>query len=188
MSTPVHALPSIYQPLLCIVFTWPSGTDEPDDSASNAIGAIDYIDLIVDALFMTDVLINMRTAFLRPHATRSLVLETRSRVIAVRYLKTTFLPDVVSSLPYQWISPVVNEAFGFSRVPRLLKLTRLLRLIKFMRLNRVKRNVDNFKASVGMSHAVYRGVSFLIVFFFTVHSIACILYFAGTLSLRDSDG
>ncbi len=170
------------------------GTEDDSESVAAGVDIIDYIDLLVDAVFMVDVVINLRTAFLRPHATRSLVLETRGRVVAMRYLKTSFVPDVVSSLPYQWITPIINEVAGFSKgtislyctafrfyshsftVPRLFKLIRLLRLIKFMRLNRVTRTASNFKSSVGMSHAVYRGISFVLVFFLTVHIIACCLY------------
>jgi hypothetical protein len=163
-------------------------SDEIGDTAASTSGVLDYIDLFTDIVFMTDVCINFRTAFLRPHATRSMVLETRGRVIAVRYIKTSFLTDVVSSLPIQYMSPLISEAVGFSKVPRLFKLIRLLRLIKFFRVNRVKRTASTFKDSVGMSHAVYRGLSFVIVFFFTVHTIACALYFVGTLYFRDPNG
>jgi hypothetical protein len=166
----------------------PPNSDESVDTAASINGALDYIDLFADVVFMLDVCINFRTAFLRPHATRSLVLETRGRVIAVRYLKTSFLTDLISSIPFQYMSPMISEAVGFSKVPRLFKLIRLLRLIKFFRVNRVKRTASSFKDSVGMSHAVYRGLSFLIVFFFTVHTIACALYFVGTLYFRDHDG
>jgi hypothetical protein len=176
------------------------GTEDDSESVSAGVDVVDYIDLFVDAAFMVDVAINLRTAFLRPHATRSLVLETRGHVVAMRYFKTSFVPDVVSSLPYQWITPIINEIAGFSKgtislhstrfrfyshlfaVPRLFKLIRLLRLIKFMRLNRVTRTASNFKSSVGMSHAVFRGISFIVVFFLTVHIIACCLYDALELS------
>ena len=176
------------------------GTEDDLESVAEGVDVVDYIDLFVDAAFMVDVVINLRTAFLRPHATRSLVLETRGHVVAMRYFKTSFVPDVVSSLPYQWIAPIINEVAGFSKgtisphstrfrfyfhwfaVPRLFKLIRLLRLIKFMRLNRVTRTASNFKSSVGMSHAVFRGISFVVVFFLTVHIIACCLYDAAMLS------
>lgn len=91
------------------------GTEDDSESAVSGVDIVDYIDLIVDAVFMVDVVINLRTAFLRPHATRSLVLETRGPVVAMRYLKTSFVPDVVSSLPYQWIAPIINEVAGFSK-------------------------------------------------------------------------
>jgi hypothetical protein len=167
----------------------PPGTDEDLDASSAVdVGWLDYVDLAIDAIFMMDVLLNFRTAFLRPHSTRSSILETRGRVIAVRYLKTSFLPDVVSSLPYQWITPLVSEVAGFSKFPRLFKLVRLLRLIKFLRLTRMSRTAANFKASVGMSQAVYRGATFLLIFSLTLHVIACFLYFVGTLYYRDPGG
>jgi hypothetical protein len=96
--------------------------------------------------------------------------------------------DVLSSLPYQWISPLINEVAGFSKVPRLFKLVRLLRLIKLIRLTRVARTAENFKAFIGMSRAVSRAASFLLIFSLIVHIIACVLYFCGTLNFRDPDG
>lgn len=140
----------------------PPGQDESlDTSADNQSNWADYLDLCIDAVFMIDVLLNFRTAFFREHKTRSMVLETRGRVIALRYLKTSFLPDVFSSLPYQWISPVINEVAGFSKVPRLFKLMRLLRLIKLVRLTRITRTASNFKAYIGMTRAVSRAASFV---------------------------
>ena len=51
--------------------------------------------------FKPPPLLILVAAFMRPHATLSSVLEIRGKVIATRYLKTNFLPDLVSSLPYQ---------------------------------------------------------------------------------------
>ena len=83
------------------IYVAPGNDEDLDTSSAVAeVGALDYLDLTIDAIFMMDVLLNFRTAFLRPHSTRSSILETRARVIAVRYMKTSFLPDVVSSLPY----------------------------------------------------------------------------------------
>ena len=83
------------------IYVAPGNDEDLDTSSAVAeVGVLDYLDLTIDAIFMMDVLLNFRTAFLRPHSTRSSILETRARVIAVRYIKTSFLPDVVSSLPY----------------------------------------------------------------------------------------
>ena len=95
---------------------------------------------------------------------------------------------MLSSLPYQWISPLINEVAGFSKVPRLFKLVRLLRLIKLFRLTRVARTAANFKAHIGMSRAFSRAASFLLIFSLIVHIIACVLYFCGTLNFRDPNG
>lgn len=183
----------------------PPGQEESlDSSVVSQTSVADYVDLAVDVVFMLDVLFNFRTAFFREHKTRSMVLETRSRVIALRYVKTSFLPDVMSSLPYQWISPIINEVAGFSKVPRLFKLMRLLRLIKLVRLTRISRTATNFKAYVGMTRAVSRAVSFvsvhfvfaiifcntrqILIFSWVIHIIACVLYFCGTLNFRDPNG
>ena len=59
--------------------------------------SVKVIDAIVDLLFLIDIIITFRTTFLDP----KLSIEVRDpHVIGLRYLKSSFFIDLISSVPF----------------------------------------------------------------------------------------
>ena len=79
---------------------------------------------IVDCVFILDIFINFRTAFVRADCE----LEMDFKLIARRYLHGQFCIDFVASVPIDWfITTGASNAIGAVKIPRLLRLFRLIK-------------------------------------------------------------
>lgn len=101
-------------------------------------------DLCVDVFFAIDIVLTFFTAY---NETSDTVVVSRSK-IALRYLKGTFLLDVLTTIPFQLIQKISMDSENVQltgetqnakilriiRLQRLYRLFRLFRLIKLMRL------------------------------------------------------
>ena len=65
-----------------------------------------WVDTLIDTFFIIDVVLTFRTAYVLPTG----FLETRSREIAVNYLRGWFWIDVTASLPLTYITIVASVA------------------------------------------------------------------------------
>ena len=101
----------------------------------------EYLDLSIDSYFVTDVIINIFTAY--PDPVTGLLI-TNIRAIVLNYLKTDFLFDVVASFPFSILDAAFNiSASGsgtnfakLAKLPRLYRLARIVRIIKIGKLVR----------------------------------------------------
>ncbi|XP_051164446.1 potassium voltage-gated channel subfamily H member 8 isoform X2 [Leptopilina boulardi] len=120
-------------------------------------------DVVVESLFITDIILNFRTTYVN----RKGEVVSNSKSIAVNYLKSWFLVDLVAALPFDllYASDVYSgEESGQSHI-HLVKLTRLLRLARLLQ------KMDRFSQYSAMILA-------LLMIFFTLvaHWLACIWY------------
>jgi len=100
-----------------------------------------YLDLSIETYFVTDVILNIFTAY--PDPVTGLLI-TNIRAIVLNYLRTDFLFDVVASFPFS----ILNAAFNISasgsstnlvklaKLPRLYRLARIVRIIKIGKIVR----------------------------------------------------
>lgn len=73
------------------------------------IEAILIITGMVDCMFILDIFINFRTTYIQ---TSSDKLEREPRMIAVHYLKSWFLIDLLAAIPFDWIMYEQEEKEG----------------------------------------------------------------------------
>ena len=106
-------------------------------------GAWFYFNLCLDAAFLTDVVINMFSAYYDEDNR----LVTNRRKIIMTYLRGWFLVDLVVSFPFNLIENQLDSGTNsgnYNNILRLLRLPRLYRLLKIARLikliNFVKRS------------------------------------------------
>ena len=108
------------------------------------------MDLIIDAVFITDIVLNFRTAWMSkdPDDYGRYVFKTRDA--AVRYCKGWFTVDLLSVIPFYFIDIYLlyaevpaSAASSITRVPKMLKMVRLAKLLRVLRASQI------FKRSVG---------------------------------------
>jgi len=58
------------------------------------------LSLIVDCMFVLDILLNFRTTYIQ---SSSDVMERNPKKLAVNYLKTWFIIDLLAAIPFDWI-------------------------------------------------------------------------------------
>ncbi|XP_051980497.1 potassium voltage-gated channel subfamily H member 1 isoform X1 [Xyrauchen texanus] len=128
------------------------------------------VDSIVDVIFLVDIVLNFHTTFVGPAGE----VISDPKLIRMNYVKTWFVIDLLSCLPYDVINAFENVDEGISSLFSSLKVVRLLRL------GRVARKLD---------HYIEYGAAVLIllvcVFGLAAHWLACIWYSIGDYEIID---
>uniref|UniRef100_A0A8C2GTT6 Voltage-gated inwardly rectifying potassium channel KCNH2 n=1 Tax=Cyprinus carpio TaxID=7962 RepID=A0A8C2GTT6_CYPCA len=133
---------------------------------------LNVVDLIVDIMFIIDIIINFRTTYV--NANDEVV--SHPLRIAVHYFKGWFLIDMVAAIPFDLLIDRTGEEMSTTLIG-LLKTARLLRLV------RVARKLDRY-SEYGAA------VLFLLMCTFALiaHWLACIWFAIGNVEQNRSIG
>merc|ERR1719353_69 len=101
------------------------------------------------------------------------------RLIIKRYLKTWFVVDLVSVLPFDVVA-LVYESETLSKLS-LLRVVRLIRLLKLVRLLRGMRIIKRYELEVGFPYKKITLMSLVIIVIVAWHWVACALGVANAL-------
>ncbi|KAL2085358.1 hypothetical protein ACEWY4_018678 [Coilia grayii] len=148
--------------------------NDQEDQRIQACGyscPLNVVDLIVDIMFIIDILINFRTTYV--NANDEVV--SHPIKIAVHYFKGWFLIDMVAAIPFDLL--IYRNGEETTTLIGLLKTARLLRLV------RVARKLDRY-SEYGAA------VLFLLMCTFALiaHWLACIWYAIGSVERGGSIG
>lgn len=96
-------------------------------------------EVIVDASFWVDIVLNFRTAFTEPSAHVDEALVTSYRRIVLRYIRGFFILDFVSTVPWDLVNASMGLAqlFKISKVGKLVRVMRMLKITKMLRVFKV---------------------------------------------------
>ncbi|KAJ8366130.1 hypothetical protein SKAU_G00149610 [Synaphobranchus kaupii] len=130
------------------------------------------VDSIVDVIFLVDIVLNFHTTFVGPAGE----VISDPKLIRMNYVKTWFVIDLLSCLPYDVINAFENVDEGLSSLFSSLKVVRLLRL------GRVARKLDHY---IEYGAAVL--VLLVCVFGLAAHWLACIWFSIGDYEVIDED-
>uniref|UniRef100_A0A8C3RZ36 Potassium voltage-gated channel subfamily H member 2 n=1 Tax=Chelydra serpentina TaxID=8475 RepID=A0A8C3RZ36_CHESE len=134
---------------------------------------LNVVDLLVDIMFLIDILINFRTTYVNSNEE---VVSQPAR-IAIHYFKGWFLIDMVAAIPFDLL--IFGSGSGSEETTTLIGLLKTARLL---RLVRVARKLDRY-SEYGAA------VLFLLMCTFALiaHWLACIWYAIGNVE-RQSIG
>ncbi|XP_077410355.1 voltage-gated inwardly rectifying potassium channel KCNH2 isoform X1 [Vanacampus margaritifer] len=132
---------------------------------------LNVVDLIVDIMFIIDIVINFRTTYVNSNDE----VVSHPLRIAVHYFKGWFLIDMVAAIPFDLL--IYRSGEETTTLIGLLKTARLLRLV------RVARKLDRY-SEYGAA------VLFLLMCTFALiaHWLACIWYAIGNVERNGSIG
>ncbi|KAM9196884.1 voltage-gated delayed rectifier potassium channel KCNH1 isoform 1-T1 [Mergus octosetaceus] len=155
------------------------------------------VDSIVDVIFLVDIVLNFHTTFVGPAGE----VISDPKLIRMNYLKTWFVIDLLSCLPYDVINafenvdevsilvplppPNYNLTFGTGEGRRKKGISSLfssLKVVRLLRLGRVARKLDHY---IEYGAAVL--VLLVCVFGLAAHWLACIWYSIGDYEVIDED-
>lgn len=134
---------------------------------------------IANVFFMVDPVFTFFTGY----KSRMGVLVMSPHRIAMRYLKTWLIPDVLAGVPWEWCSP------GRTRLPTLFKMLRLLRFTRLLRSFRTTIMTKHMKMVIEESQVIAFAVGvgkILYCVFCCTHWAACCWYVVGTRSGEDA--
>ncbi|XP_074661271.1 voltage-gated inwardly rectifying potassium channel KCNH7-like [Tubulanus polymorphus] len=129
------------------------------NAETNQADPLVIIDLIVDIMFIADILINFRTTYVQ---SGEVIADPQK--IAINYVKGWFLLDAIAAIPFDLL------LFG-SGTSDTMTITGVLKTARLLRLLRVARRIDQY-SEYGAA------VLLLLMAMFTLiaHWLACIFY------------
>ncbi|KAL4656345.1 potassium voltage-gated channel subfamily H member 5 isoform X1 [Arapaima gigas] len=152
------------------------------------------LDSVVDVIFLVDIVLNFHTTFVGPGGE----VISDPKLIRMNYLKTWFVIDLLSCLPYDIINAFENvDEVNFNPVPSVLLLSdhlpssfsppqgisslfSSLKVVRLLRLGRVARKLDHY-----LEYGAAVLVLLVCVFGLVAHWLACIWYSIGDYEVID---
>ncbi|KAI6177055.1 Potassium voltage-gated channel subfamily H member 6 [Aphelenchoides bicaudatus] len=129
---------------------------------------LEIIDLIVDIMFIVDIIINFRTTFVNENDE---VVSDPGK-IARHYFTGWFIIDMIAAVPFDLLLANTGEEATTTNIIGLLKAARLLRLV------RVARKLDRY-SEYGAAVLLLLMATFALI----AHWLACIWYAIGSHEL-----
>ncbi|XP_041434151.1 potassium voltage-gated channel subfamily H member 7 isoform X2 [Xenopus laevis] len=126
---------------------------------------LNVVDLIVDIMFIIDILINFRTTYVNPNEE---VVSDPAK-IAIHYFKGWFLIDMVAAIPFD----LLIFGSGSDETTTLIGLLKTARLLRLVRVARKLDRYSEYGAAVLML--------LMCIFALIAHWLACIWYAIGNV-------
>ncbi|XP_067252240.1 potassium/sodium hyperpolarization-activated cyclic nucleotide-gated channel 2 isoform X3 [Chanodichthys erythropterus] len=103
--------------------------------------------VVSDTFFLMDLVLNFRTGIVYEDNTE-IILDPEK--IKMKYLKTWFIVDFVSSIPVDYIFLIVekgidSEVYKTARALRIVRFTKILSLLRLLRLSRLIRYIHQWE-------------------------------------------
>ncbi|XP_056408229.1 potassium/sodium hyperpolarization-activated cyclic nucleotide-gated channel 3-like [Hyla sarda] len=112
--------------------------------------------VLSDTLFLADLILNFRTGIVVEDNTE-IILDPHT--IKMKYLKSWFLVDFVSSIPVDYIFLIVDletnvdtEVYKTARALRIVRFTKILSLLRLLRLSRLIRYIHQWEEIFHMTY------------------------------------
>ncbi|XP_013414999.1 potassium voltage-gated channel subfamily H member 1 [Lingula anatina] len=127
------------------------------------------VDSIVDVVFFVDIILNFHTTFVGPGGE----IVSDPKIIRMNYLKSWFVIDLLSCLPYDVFNAFQHVDESISSIFSALKVVRLLRL------GRVVRKLDHY-----LEYGAAVLVILVFCFVLVAHWFACLWYSIGMTEVQ----
>ncbi|XP_057304856.1 potassium voltage-gated channel unc-103-like isoform X2 [Hydractinia symbiolongicarpus] len=132
------------------------------------INTLLVLDLILELIFMCDIVVNFRTTYIEPKTGK---LVTNPSDISKNYLKGWFLVDCIATVPFELIMLLNNSLLPYVAVLKIFRLLRLFRVIR-----RVNRYIE---------HTTSLLLLMMFSFALLAHWFACIWYVIGYREMQN---
>ena len=138
----------------------------------------DNYDSLQFAFFVFDIFLNFNTAY---NFEGDLIRDRR--LIAIKYLKGWFWPDVISAFPFQTVITLIqgqdNNSTRLFRVFRFLRFFKTIRIVRIIKLRRILTKSEEYIDNSTLFNGIISLVKLSMIIFFLAHWCACIWYFIG---------
>ncbi|XP_028649206.1 potassium/sodium hyperpolarization-activated cyclic nucleotide-gated channel 3 [Erpetoichthys calabaricus] len=140
--------------------------------------------VVSDTFFLIDLVLNFRTGIVKEDNTE-IILDPHT--IKMKYLKSWFLVDFVSSIPVDYIFLIVDleprvdsEVYRTARALRIVRFTKILSLLRLLRLSRLIRYIHQweeiFHMTYDLASAVVRIVNLIGMMLLLCHWDGCLQF------------
>ncbi|XP_038147113.1 potassium/sodium hyperpolarization-activated cyclic nucleotide-gated channel 1-like [Cyprinodon tularosa] len=110
--------------------------------------------VVSDTFFLIDLVLNFRTGIVKEDNTE-IILDPQQ--IKIKYLKSWFVVDFVSSIPVDYIFLIVetridSDFYKTARALRIVRFTKILSLLRLLRLSRLIRYIHQWEEVFHMTY------------------------------------
>ncbi|XP_029289902.1 LOW QUALITY PROTEIN: potassium/sodium hyperpolarization-activated cyclic nucleotide-gated channel 3-like [Cottoperca gobio] len=110
--------------------------------------------VVSDTFFLMDLVLNFRTGIVKEDNTE-IILDPHK--IKIKYLKTWFVVDFISSIPVDYIFLIVetridSDFYKTARALRIVRFTKILSLLRLLRLSRLIRYIHQWEEVFHMTY------------------------------------
>ncbi|KAJ3597004.1 hypothetical protein NHX12_003404 [Muraenolepis orangiensis] len=110
--------------------------------------------VVSDTFFLVDLVLNFRTGIVKEDNTE-IILDPQK--IKIRYLKSWFMVDFISSIPVDYIFLIVetridSDFYKTARALRIVRFTKILSLLRLLRLSRLIRYIHQWEEVFHMTY------------------------------------
>ncbi|MEQ2251022.1 Potassium/sodium hyperpolarization-activated cyclic nucleotide-gated channel 4 [Ilyodon furcidens] len=110
--------------------------------------------VVSDTFFLLDLVLNFRTGIVKEDNTE-IILDPQQ--IKIKYLKSWFVVDFVSSIPVDYIFLIVetridSDFYKTARALRIVRFTKILSLLRLLRLSRLIRYIHQWEEVFHMTY------------------------------------
>jgi len=151
---------------------------------TQSIGIMFVINCMIDLIFLLDMILQFFTMYPK-QSNFGESWEHRPRKIAVNYLKTWFLIDFISIIPFDLVS-IIAQSEVLQRV-KVVKIVRLLRLLKLVRIFRAIRIFKHFELHMSITYGKLALIKFFCMLMIIAHWLASLWCLSLTL-VDEEDG
>lgn len=114
--------------------------------------------VVSDTFFLIDLVLNFRTGIVVEDNTEIILDPQR---IKMKYLKSWFVVDFISSIPVDYIFLIVetridSEVYKTARALRIVRFTKILSLLRLLRLSRLIRYIHQWEEVSGQTQTSWR--------------------------------
>nr|O70507.2 RecName: Full=Potassium/sodium hyperpolarization-activated cyclic nucleotide-gated channel 4; AltName: Full=Brain cyclic nucleotide-gated channel 3; Short=BCNG-3 [Mus musculus] len=138
--------------------------------------------VVSDTFFLIDLVLNFRTGIVVEDNTEIILDPQR---IKMKYLKSWFVVDFISSIPVEYIFLIVetridSEVYKTARAVRIVRFTKILSLLRLLRLSRLIRYIHQweeiFHMTYDLASAVVRIVNLIGMMLLLCHWDGCLQF------------
>lgn len=131
---------------------------------------VNNCELIMNIFFLIDIVINFNTAVIE----NNLIIIDR-KVIAIKYLKSFFFIDLVSSIPLEILlgnTSSINKLLRFLKIPKLIRIFKMSKLSIFEKIfEKYDRVAYYFRIRMGF----LKIIKIFVITFILLHLASCLL-------------
>ncbi|XP_078055943.1 potassium/sodium hyperpolarization-activated cyclic nucleotide-gated channel 4-like [Mustelus asterias] len=149
--------------------------------------------VVSDTFFLVDLVLNFRTGIVVEDNTEIILDPQR---IKMKYLKSWFVVDFISSIPVDYIFLIVetridSEVYKTARALRIVRFTKILSLLRLLRLSRLIRYIHQweeiFHMTYDLASAVVRIVNLIGMMLLLCHWDGCLQFLVPMLQEFPAD-
>ncbi|KAA0724345.1 Potassium/sodium hyperpolarization-activated cyclic nucleotide-gated channel 4 [Triplophysa tibetana] len=149
--------------------------------------------VVSDTFFLVDLVLNFRTGIVKEDSTE-IILDPQE--IKVKYLRSWFAVDFISSIPVDYIFLIVetridSDFYKTARALRIVRFTKILSLLRLLRLSRLIRYIHQweeiFHMTYDLASAMVRIVNLIGMMLLLCHWDGCLQFLVPMLQDFPSD-